>query len=177
MKKIFILVDYQKDFVDGVLGFLKAMELDKKIAKRVHQAYENNEAVICTMDTHYANYLDTQEGKNLPVPHCLDKTLGWEVYGETGKALNNPIYVKKVTFGGIGLKEVLEGLEVEDVEIELCGVITNMCVISTAVICKSILPEAKIIINAELCASFNDELHDQALNVMESMQMQIIGRN
>lgn len=176
MKKILLVVDYQKDFVEGALGFPKAAELDSKIAKRVKEAQENGELVIFTMDTHYPNYLETQEGKNLPIEHCIYGEDGWHLYGETGKVASNPLYVMKPTFGAIALHPILSPMENEEVEIEICGVVTNMCVISNAVMCKAILPEAKITINSELCASFVDELHEQALNVMESMQMNIIGR-
>ncbi len=177
MKKILLVVDYQEDFVTGSLGFPKAVGLDAKIAKRIRQAQKRAEMVIFTMDTHYeANYLETQEGIALPVPHCIKGEKGWNLYGETGKAVSNPGYIGKSTFGALGLLDVLKSYEEKDVTIEIVGVVTNMCVISNAIICKTILPEALIIINAELCASFDDELHEKALDVMESMQMKVIGR-
>lgn len=176
--KILLVVDYQKDFVIGTLGFEKAVLLDKKIAQRIKEAKEAGYIIIFTMDTHYANYLKTQEGKKLPVVHCIYGEDGWQLFGETGNVIETPQYVIKNTFGAIGLIPILSAYEGDDfeVEIELCGVVTNMCVISNAVMSKTILPEANIIINAPLCASFNDELHEQALNVMESLQMTVIGR-
>ncbi len=174
MKKILLVVDFQKDFVDGTLGFEKAVTLDAKIAQRLKKAKENGEIILFTMDTHQPNYLETQEGKNLPIEHCIEESDGWKLYGETGKVVENPYYIKKPTFAGLGLIEVLKPYTNEETQIEICGVVTNMCVISNAVICKGVLPEALITINSELCASFDDNLHDEAINVMRSMQMQII---
>ena len=174
MKKMLLVVDFQKDFVDGSLGFSKAVELDRKIANRIKQAKKDGEIIIFTMDTHKPDYLETQEGKTLPVEHCIEGSDGWKLYGETGKTIENPTYVKKPTFGGLGLIEVLKPYENENLEIEICGVVTNMCVISNAVICKATLPESPITINSNLCASFDDVLHAKAIDVMESMQMKII---
>ena len=174
MKKMLLVVDFQKDFVDGSLGFQKAVELDKEIANRIKQAKKDGEIIIFTMDTHKPDYLETQEGKTLPVEHCIEGSDGWELYGETGKTIENPIYVKKSAFGGLGLIEALKPYENENLEIEICGVVTNMCVISNAVICKATLPESPITINSKLCASFDDVLHAKAIDVMESMQMKII---
>ena len=137
MKKMLLVVDFQKDFVDGSLGFQKAVELDKEIANRIKQAKKDGEIIIFTMDTHKPDYLETQEGKTLPVEHCIEGSDGWKLYGETGKTIENPTYVKKPTFGGLGLIEVLKPYENENLEIEICGVVTNMCVISNAVICKA----------------------------------------
>lgn len=174
MKKMLLVVDFQKDFVDGSLGFQKAVELDKEIANRIKQAKKDGEIIIFTMDTHKPDYLETQEGKTLPVEHCIEGSDGWKLYGETGKTIENPTYVKKPTFGGLGLIEVLKPYENENLEIEICGVVTNMCVISNAVICKATLPESPITINSKLCASFDDVLHAKAIDVMQSMQMKII---
>lgn len=196
MKKLLIVVDYQKDFVDGALGFEKAKTLDKGIAEKVREFIGNGDLVLFTYDTHDKFYLDTQEGKNLPVVHCIEDSEGWQVYGETGKVveeisnLDNATYVTKTTFGSDILLSILQGtyegggyhgfmhqyLFDEIVEVHICGVVTNMCVISNAVIAKTALPEAKIVIHADLCASFNEDLHNQALNVMEGMQMEIVGR-
>lgn len=178
--KIFVLVDYQKDFVSGALGFPRAVELDPYIAARVRKAGEEGEKIICTMDTHQEDYLNTQEGRILPIPHCILSSDGWCLYGETAKAIQeNPTpiaCVNKNTFGSIALAQQLQELaqDEEDVTIEFAGVVTNMCVISNAVIAKAALPEAKIIINSKLCASFDEALHENALAVMASMQMTVI---
>lgn len=196
MKRLLIVVDYQNDFVDGALGFEKAKSLDTGIAAKVQEFIGNGDLVLFTFDTHYRNYLQTQEGKNLPVVHCIEHSDGWKLYGETGKLsdsiveLDNVLHINKETFGSDTLINILQGYCAEDgcyafmnqyafedlEEIHLCGVVTNMCVISNAVIAKAALPEAKIVIHADLCASFNDELHEKALDVMESMQMDVINR-
>lgn len=132
------------------------------------------------MDTHQENYLNTQEGRILPIPHCILSSDGWCLYGETAKAIQenpDPITcVNKNTFGSMALAQKLQKLvqDEEDVTIEFAGVVTNMCVISNAVIAKAALPEAKIIINSKLCASFDETLHENALAVMASMQMTVI---
>ena len=179
MKKILMIVDYQNDFVTGALGFKEAKELDDKIVARVKQAHENGEMIICTLDTHFTNYLETQEGRKLPVVHCQVFTNGWDIHGETCRALQDTrypaaTYLEKNTFGAIGLQNILKGVTDKNVQIEICGVVTNMCVISNAVMAKSILPEAEIIINSELCAGPDEYLHKAALDVMRSMQMTII---
>lgn len=196
MKKLLIVVDYQNDFVDGALGFEKAKTLDAGIAAKVKEFTSNDDLVIFTFDTHSENYLQTQEGKNLPIVHCIEETHGWNIYGQTGKALEeigeleSVELLNKETFGSDVLLSILNGTndsrsyrrfmrkyEAEEIsEVHLCGVVTNMCVISNAVIAKTALPEAKIVIHADLCASFNEDLHNQALNVMEGMQMEIVGR-
>ena len=180
MKKLLIVVDYQNDFVDGALGFPKAVSLDKKIAERVKKAFKDGWDVWYTKDTHLEDYLESQEGKRLPIPHTILNTPGHELYGETGKTLEDAdVSIIKYTFGSDELIELLQKTDEnmgEITEIELCGVVTNMCVISNAVIAKAALPDAKIVINAELCASFDDSLHEKALDVMEGMQMEIVGR-
>ena len=178
MKKVLIVVDYQNDFVSGALGFDEAKKIDENMAKRVKDAINQNELIICTMDTHGQDYLDTLEGKLLPIPHTIKGTDGWKVYGETGKVLasdKNVIYVEKDTFGSNTLLSILKySIGRNDCEIEIAGVITNMCVISNAVIAKTSLPNAKIKINSSLCAGPDKYLHQAALDVMKSMQMEII---
>lgn len=183
MKKILLVVDYQNDFVDGALGFPKAKQLEHGIAKHMIEYLENGGYVICTYDTHGENYMNTQEGKKLPVPHCLMGSDGWKLYGAVGEVVkkycHNPnLYkVDKGTFGSINLIDVLDDitdLGDEPSEIEICGVVTNMCVISNAIIAKTTLPEAEISIIQNLCASNDDRLHDEAINILKNMQFNII---
>lgn len=178
--KVLIVVDYQKDFVDGALGFEGAEKLDKGIASLMEQyAKDEDGMILCTFDTHDKNYLDTQEGKNLPVEHCIKGTDGWKLYGEV--EMTEIMYpmkctrITKNTFGSYELADRLHRLDKSNgVEsITLVGVVTNMCVISNAVIAKAACPEAKIIIKKDLVGSFNKELHQKALDVMTSMQMTI----
>ena len=179
-QRILVVVDYQKDFVDGALGFESAKNLDNGIASLMKEyAEDENGHIFCTFDTHGANYLETQEGKKLPVEHCIEGTEGWELYGET--AMMEIMYpmkctrIKKPTFGSCELAKILTLIDnMDGVEsITLVGVVTNMCVISNAVIAKAACPEAEIIIKKELVDSFDKELHQKALDVMASMQMTI----
>ena len=180
VKKVLVVVDYQKDFVDGALGFESAKNLDKGIAALMKQyAEDENGVIFCTFDTHEKNYLQTQEGKKLPVEHCIKDTEGWKLYGET--EMTEIMYpmactrVEKPTFGSYDLMRKLDRLDRTDgVEsITLVGVVTNMCVISNAVIAKAACPEAEIIIKKDLVDSFDKELHTKALDVMASMQMTV----
>lgn len=179
-KKVLVVVDYQRDFVDGALGFESAKNLDKGIANLMEEyASDANGVIICTFDTHHADYLDTQEGKKLPVEHCIEGSTGWGLYGETEMAeIRNPMKctrVKKPTFGSMKLADILMNrIGADNIEsITLVGVVTNMCVISNAVIAKAACPEAEIIIKKDLVDSFDKELHQKALDVMASMQMNI----
>jgi nicotinamidase-related amidase len=178
--KVLIVVDYQNDFVTGALGFDSAKDIDEGIASLVKQyAADPNGKVIFTFDTHESNYLETQEGKKLPVPHCIHNEDGWQLYGKVAEA--EAMYptkctrVKKATFGSSTLISTLQILNnIRGIEsITIVGVVTNMCVISNAVIAKAACPEAEIIIKKDLCDSFDKDLHNKALEIMESMQMTV----
>lgn len=179
-KKVLVVVDYQKDFVDGALGFESAKNLDKGIAALMKEyAEDENGLILCTYDTHAENYLDTQEGRKLPVEHCIDGTEGWKLYGETEMMeIMYPMKctrIRKPTFGSMRLSVILHDLNrkcgIEN--ITFVGVVTNMCVISNAVIAKAACPDVEIIIKKDLVDSFDKELHQKALDVMASMQMTI----
>ena len=175
MSKLLVVVDYQNDFVDGSLGFPGAEKLDEGIAEKVltHQG-----PVIYTLDTHPAEYLNTREGKALPVEHCIRKSEGWEPYGKTKEALDkvNATAVEKKSFG-ISPKTI-ESMDLPESfdEIELAGLVTNICVISNAVIFQAAYPEAQIVVDASLCASFDPVLHDKTLDVLAGLQVKIINR-
>ncbi len=180
-KRVLVVVDYQKDFVDGALGFESAKNLDKGIAALMKEyAEDKNGLILCTFDTHGEDYLKTQEGRKLPVEHCIDGTEGWKLYGETEMMeIMYPMEctrIKKPTFGSMTLATRLMDLDktfgIES--ITFVGVVTNMCVISNAVIAKAACPEAEIIIKKDLVDSFDKELHQKALDVMASMQMNIV---
>lgn len=179
-KRVLVVVDYQNDFVIGALGFESAKNLDEGIASLMKEyAEDENGLIFCTFDTHEQNYLDTQEGRKLPVEHCIKDTWGWKLYGETEMAeIMYPMKctrINKPTFGSYDLMRKLDRIDrMDGVEsITLVGVVTNMCVISNAVIAKAACPEAEIIIKKDLVDSFDKELHQKALDVMESMQMTI----
>ena len=171
--KCLIVVDYQVDFVSGALGNAAAAALDAGIAARIRQARRNGEDVIFTLDTHEADYMSTREGRYLPVPHCIRGTEGHGLYGEVaGERLPEDAVFCKETFGSKDLSAHLQAKQYS--AMELCGVGTNICVISNAVLAKTALPEADVSVNAALCASNDEALHQKALEVMASFQVDII---
>lgn len=175
MKKAFVVVDYQKDFVSGSLGFPEAAELDRKIVSKIEACLEAGEDLVFTFDTHDSDYLDTLEGKNLPVPHCLKGSTGWELYGETASYLSKAAaIIEKNAFGSLKLGEFLK--KGQYTEVELVGLVSSICVISNAIIAKSALPEAQIIVDASCTAAADSKLHQKALDVMEGLQIKITNR-
>lgn len=175
--KIVVVVDVQRDFVYGALGSVEAQTAMKDIIDRLMQIDANNK-VIFTRDTHEENYLETQEGKNLPVPHCIYGTLGWQI---ADRIDNIPLsgqvqYVNKPIFGSYELIADIEDIRSEfDVdEVELFGFCTDICVISNALMIKSAFPELKVKVNAACCAGVTPAKHEAALEVMRSCQIEII---
>jgi len=178
MKKVLVVIDYQKDFVDGSLGFKKAETLEDGIYNKVKNYLDNGDKVIFTYDTHYENYLETREGKSLPVPHCYINTEGHELYGKLNEFVGAPntFHYNKEAFG-IAPKDMLklaEDIGTDIDEIELVGVVTNMCVISNVVTFQAQYINANLIVDGELCASFEDSLHDKALDVIEALSVKVI---
>jgi len=175
MKKILIVVDYQKDFVNGSLGFEKAILLETRICQKIEQYKQNGDEIVFTLDTHTDNYLQTQEGKKLPVLHCLRNTEGWNLYGKIADLCDETSKrFEKITFGSLELAAYLTNKEYDC--IELIGVVSNICVISNAIIAKAALPEAEIIVDASCTASYDESLNQKALDVMQGMQIEIINR-
>ena len=177
MERYLFVIDYQKDFVDGALGFPGAEKLDEKIAANV-RSYGKGK-VLFTRDTHFENYLDTREGKNLPVVHCVKGTDGWQVYGETAKALEEveAKAIDKLVFGMDVTDPATAAVLPEKVdEIELVGLVSNICVISNAVVLQSKYPEATIIVDAECTDSFDKGLHEKVLDVLSGFQVKVMNR-
>ena len=177
MNRYLFVIDYQNDFVDGALGFPGAEKLDEKIAAKV-LSYGKGK-VLFTRDTHFENYLDTREGKNLPVVHCIKGTPGWEVYGETAKALNEveAKAIDKLVFGMDVTDPATAAVLPESAdEIELVGLVSNICVVSNAVVLQSKYPEATIIVDAACTDSFDKALHEKVLDVLEGFQVKVINR-
>ena len=176
-KKLLIVVDYQKDFVDGALGNPAAAAIEENIVNKIaeYRALGEGGQVIFTYDTHGENYMETQEGANLPVPHCIRGTEGWELYGKVAAMKNDDdVSFAKVTFGSIELGDYLKDKGDEYESVELCGVVTNICVISNMVIAKAAMPEVPIILDASCCASNDPELESKAYDVMEVLQAKVI---
>ena len=174
MKKILIVVDMQNDFIDGSLGTPEAVKAVENATKEI-DGFDGE--IIVTFDTHFGNYLDTAEGKKLPIPHCIDGTKGWELNGDIRTALGNRKYtaVSKGVFGVTDLPELIkEKAGAEDFSVELIGLCTDICVITNALLLKANFPEAPICVKADCCAGVTPELHEAALAVMKSCQIDII---
>lgn len=173
MKKILIIVDMQKDFVDGSLGSPQARETVAGVRKKLDEYLRNGDDVIFTRDTHGENYLETQEGKNLPVPHCIENTEGWRIIDELN--MENPKIWNKPTFGS---PELAEHINKEygggEREIELVGLCTDICVVSNALLLKAFMPEAKITVDAGCCAGITEESHKAALLTMKMCQINVV---
>ena len=177
MNRYLFVIDYQKDFVDGALGFPGAEKLDEGIAAKV-RAYGKGH-VLFTRDTHFENYLNTREGKNLPVVHCIQGTPGWECYGETARALAEveAPAIDKLVFGMDVTDPATAAVLPEQAdEIELVGLVSNICVVSNAVVLQSRYPEATIVVDAACTASFDKGLNDKVLDVLQGLQVKVINR-
>ncbi|WP_144351296.1 cysteine hydrolase family protein [Sporomusa termitida] len=175
MKNILLVIDYQNDFVDGALGFSQAAELETAIVAKIEHYKRNGDPVAFTFDTHQPDYLATQEGKKLPVLHCLQYTPGWQLYGQVASLCSaGDLRFEKGAFGSMELVAYLRGQGFE--RVELVGVVSHICVLANAVLAKAALPEAEIVIDAACTASFDERLHQAALDVMAGLQMTVVNR-
>lgn len=177
MKRYLFVIDYQKDFVDGALGFPGAEKLDAPIAAKI-RAYGKGH-VLFTRDTHFSQYLSTREGRNLPVVHCVRGTPGWEVFGDTAKALAEveAKAIDKLSFGmDVSDPAIAAVLPETADEIELVGLVSSICVISNAVVLQSRYPEATISVDASCTAAADRVIHEKALDVMAGFQVKITNR-
>lgn len=163
MKKLLVVVDMQRDFVSGVLGTKEA----EAIVPRVRELVESADAVVYTADTHGENYLETREGRFLPVPHCIKGTPGWEILPELYK--QGAKIFEKPTFGSLALAQYIKDGGYDDVT--FCGVCTDICVVSNVLLTKAVLPEAEIRVIASACAGVTPEKHLAALETMRSCQV------
>lgn len=169
MKQILIVVDMQKDFIDGSLGTPEAVAILPKVAEKM-RTFEGE--IIFTRDTHESNYMNTPEGKNLPVPHCIRDTDGWQIAPEL-TALRSGKVIDKPTFGSVELGRLLvESNATEPIEkITLVGLCTDICVLSNALLIKAHLPEVEIAVDASCCAGVTPESHHTALAAMKMCQI------
>lgn len=166
---ILVVVDMQTDFIDGALGTPEAVA----IVPYVKEVIENFDGkVFFTRDTHFANYMDTQEGRNLPVPHCIKDTPGWEIHPLL-EALRKTEAIDKVTFGASELPQILAGEE--NIEsITFVGLCTDICVISNVMITKAFFPEVPIYVDAKACAGVTLQSHKNALEAMKMCQITVV---
>lgn len=179
MNNILIVVDYQKDFVSGALGFEAAQALETGIAQRVETALAQGWKVLFTRDTHQPDYLESREGRYLPVPHCLQGSEGWQLEGILHRYETAPVdgvaFVDKPTFGSAGLPQAVQDLcGGEPGEIQLCGVVTNICVVSNAILLHSFFLNSEISIVSSLCAAPNPQDHQRALDLLAGMGYKIL---
>lgn len=175
--KILVVVDMQKDFVDGALGTKEAVAIVPNVVKKI----ENWRGPICvTYDTHFENYMDTAEGKHLPVKHCIKGTPGWRLDKEVGLAITNRtkdadiMVFEKPTFGCVELPETIKKVYGTDVEIELVGLCTDICVVSNALMLKANFYESEISVDSSCCAGVTPESHEAALTTMKMCQINVI---
>ena len=172
MQNILLVIDMQNDFIDGALGTPEAVAIVPKVREKI-QNFEGT--VLFTRDTHGENYMETQEGKNLPVPHCIRGTDGWQIRPELEELrVTEPI--DKGTFGSDELGKILRDLNDEDPIgiITVIGLCTDICVISNALLAKAFLPEVPIEVDASCCAGVTPESHENALKAMASCQIRIV---
>ena len=172
--KLLIVIDMQNDFIDGALGSKEAEAIVPTVAKKI-KAHEGG--IIVTLDTHSEDYSETSEGAKLPVPHCIKGTNGFELNGEIQKALEGKAYttIEKPTFGSTILPlYIAEHYDPNELEIELVGLCTDICVVSNALLLKAVLPEMKISVDPACCARVTPEKHAAALETMRSCQIQML---
>ena len=173
MRKALILVDYQNDFVTGSLGFEKAAQLEDRIEQKVLHCLKNADDLLVTYDTHDSDYLSTQEGKLLPVPHCIKGSEGWQVYGKLNRYVKDATKVfEKNTFGSLALAQYLQEQGYHCVE--LVGLVSNICVLSNAILAKAALPDAEIIVYEHCTASADETLHREAMDILRGVQIKVI---
>lgn len=168
MKKILIVVDMQNDFINGALGILEAVAIVPKVRKKILTRKAEGYEGLFTYDTHDKNYLETNEGRHLPVKHCIIGTEGWKLHRDMDIQMNG--FIRKSTFG------YLDWNLGDDVEIiELVGLCTDICVVTNALILKTKYPEAEVVVDASCCAGVTPETHKAALETMKMCQINVIG--
>ena len=174
MKKILVVVDMQKDFVDGALGSDEAVAIVDNVVNKIN---EFDGEIIVTYDTHQEDYMETREGKHLPVPHCIENTAGWLLNDKVESALvgKSVTRIKKPTFGSVKLVDLFNGVDEKDTEVTLIGLCTDICVVSNAMLLKANYPEMDITVDASCCAGVTPESHNAALTTMKMCQINVIG--
>lgn len=186
MKRLLVVVDYQNDFVDGALGFEGAEKLEEPIVKKIEEYREAGDEICFTLDTHHKDYLDTQEGQKLPIPHCIEGEHGHQLYGKVADMLRDSDEVfLKPTFGSTAFFErltqrqsVADGLGAIPYEsIELVGLVSNMCVLSNAVMARAACPNVPIIVDAACTSTADPETNEKALDILEGLQITVTNRS
>ncbi len=166
MKKTLIVVDMQNDFIDMALGTKEAVAIVENVRAKIKEYVDNGDEIIFTRDTHYSNYLETPEGKKLPVPHCIKGTVGWEI--ADGLYVDGCKIIDKPNFGWPNWGE--ESFE----SVELIGLCTDICVVSNALIIKAVFPDAQVKVDSSCCAGVTPQTHSAALETMKMCQIDVI---
>ena len=173
MKRLLVVVEYQNDFVDGALGFKGAELISHNIAELIKEFRDKCDEVVFTYDTHNEDYLNTVEGKKLPVPHCFKGSEGWQLYPEINALLGNSKVFEKPGFGSKELGHYIENNDFE--EIYLCGLVSDICVFSNAIIAKaSASPYAKIKVVRNATSSFDLDMQEKSFDVLKHLHIEII---
>ncbi|MBQ0025956.1 MAG: cysteine hydrolase [Lachnospiraceae bacterium] len=176
MIKVLVVVDMQNDFVDGALGSEEAQRIVPAVVEKI-KAFDGDELFV-TYDTHFDNYMQTLEGQKLPIPHCIEDTEGHELYPAVKEALNGKRYtdIIKAGFGSFSMSRSLKDkYPGEEIEVEMIGLCTDVCVVSNAIIMRAGFPNARITVDARCCAGVTPEGHKAALETMRNCQIDIIG--
>ena len=172
-KNVLAVIDMQNDFIDGALGTKEAQAIVGNVAEYIKKSMSDGVEVVYTRDTHFDNYMDTQEGKNLPVPHCIKGTRGWEIRDELKALQNDDTRIfDKLTFGSVELAEYLKGM-VGLESVTLIGLCTDICVISNAMVIKANLPEVQINVVESCCAGVTPQSHKNAVEAMKMCQVAV----
>ena len=173
MRNLLVVVDMQNDFIDGSLGTKEAVAIVDNVIAEI--AKYDTKDIFATRDTHPENYLETQEGKNLPVVHCVKGTDGWQINEKVKTALKDAVVIDKPTFGSkILAEEITKIAEKEDITVTLVGLCTDICVVSNAILIKAYLPEIPVKVIASCCAGVTPESHEAALATMRMCQVQFL---
>lgn len=173
MRKILVVIDMQKDFIDGALGTKEAVAIVDNVVDKIKIYPAEN--IYATRDTHREDYLNTNEGRHLPVVHCVKGTDGWQINERVAKALGNIKIIDKPTFGSVELAEMLKSEnKKEKLEIELVGLCTDICVVSNALLLKANMPEINISVDSKCCAGVTPESHRAALETMKMCHIEVI---
>ncbi len=173
MRKILVVVDMQNDFIDGSLGTPEAQAIVENVKAKI-RSY-SAEDIFATRDTHSADYLSTQEGKKLPVVHCVKGSHGWQIRADIAELLKNAVIVDKPTFGSTELAQKIAAIaKSEEIAVELVGLCTDICVVSNALLLKATLPEMPVSVDSSCCAGVSPATHKAALETMRCCQVDVI---
>ena len=164
--KTLLVIDMQNDFIDGSLGTKEAVAIVDKVKAKIEEYRANGDRVIFTRDTHHENYMDTNEGKHLPVVHCIEGTEGWQI--REGLAFDGAEIIDKPSFGYANWKTY------DFEEVEIIGLCTDICVVSNALIIKALFPEIRVCVDPACCAGVTPESHEAAIKTMQMCQVEIL---